>query len=347
MKKTGSFINRIGIPTFAVSALLVLVLIVAAFQKQDISTLLTDILRRVGMNGLLVLAMVPAIKSGVGPNFALPIGICGGLFCLVCCFQMELQGWALLGVAALMTIVVCGLMGFVYGKLLNAVNGAEMTIATYTGFSIVALFNIVWLTLPFDNKQIKWMLGDGLRETIQMDSFGADKILSDFLSFKIGSVYIPTGMLLFLGVMCVIVTLFFKSKKGLAIFAGGQNARFAVASGLNNNSNRVVANILSTIIAGLGIIVYAQGYGYTQIYDAPLNMAFPAVAAVLIGGATAEKANCGNVLIGVFVFQGLMTAAMPVCNRLFTGTDLSDIMRQIIQNGVILYALTKVKGGDR
>ena len=35
-------------------------------------------------------------------------------------------------------------------------------------------------------------------------------------------------------------------------------------------------------------------------------------------------------------------------NQLFTGTDLSDIMRIIIQNGVILYALTKVKsGGDR
>ena len=33
---------------------------------------------------------------------------------------------------------------------------------------------------------------------------------------------------------------------------------------------------------------------------------------------------------------------------ILTGTDLSDIMRQVIQNGVILYALTQVKkGGDR
>ena len=55
-----------------------------------------------------------------------------------------------------------------------------------------------------------------------------------------------------------------------------------------------------------------------------------------------------NVVLGVFIFQGLMTAAMPVANQLFAGTDLSDIMRQIIQNGVILYALTQVKkGGDR
>lgn len=55
-----------------------------------------------------------------------------------------------------------------------------------------------------------------------------------------------------------------------------------------------------------------------------------------------------NVVVGVCIFQGLMTAAMPVANALFTGTDLSDIMRQVIQNGVILYALTQVKkGGDR
>jgi simple sugar transport system permease protein len=134
----------------------------------------------------------------------------------------------------------------------------------------------------------------------------------------------------------------------MAIFAGGQNPRFAEASGLNIDRNRVVANIISTILAGIGIITYSQGYGYAQLYNGPLNMAFPAVAAVLVGGATASKASIPNVLIGVCLFQGLMTTAMPVMNQLFTGTDLSDIMRIIIQNGVILYALTKVKsGGDR
>lgn len=76
-------------------------------------------------------------------------------------------------------------------------------------------------------------------------------------------------------------------------------------------------------------------------------MAFPAVAAVLIGGATASKANCVNVVIGVCLFQTLLTSATPVMNNLFAGTDLSEMMRMIIQNGVILYALTQVKGGSR
>ena len=147
---------------------------------------------------------------------------------------------------------------------------------------------------------------------------------------------------------CFIIWLFFNTKTGMAIYAGGENPRFAEASGLDINKNRIVANVISTILAGIGIIIYAQGYGYVQLYNGPMNMAFPAVAAVLVGGATAGKASIPNVLIGTCLFQGLMTTAMPVMNQIFTGTDLSDIMRIIVQNGVILYALTKVKsGGDR
>jgi simple sugar transport system permease protein len=74
-------------------------------------------------------------------------------------------------------------------------------------------------------------------------------------------------------------------------------------------------------------------------------MAFPAIAAILIGGATASRANILNVVLGVFLFQGLLTTALPVANEVFKGTDLSEIMRMIIQNGIILYALTQVKKG--
>ena len=343
--KIKSFINSIGIPTFAVGILLLVILISAAALGQSVTTLISDILNRVGMNGLLVLAMVPAIKSGTGPNFALPIGIEGGLMALICCMQFDLYGWTLILVSCLVAVVFCTILGYVYGKLMNAVKGAEMTIATYSGFSIVALFNILWLALPFSNKKMGWMLGTGLRETIQLDNFGAAQIVSNFGKFTIGGITVPTGTLLVLIIGCILINVYFNSKSGAAIYAGGENGMFANAAGLDINRNRITANIISTVIAGLGIILYDQGYGFVQIYNGPLNMAFPAVAAVLVGGATASKASTRNVLIGVVLFQGLMTSAMPVMNQIFTGTDLSDIMRIIIQNGVILYALTKVKTG--
>jgi len=52
-----------------------------------------------------------------------------------------------------------------------------------------------------------------------------------------------------------------------------------------------------------------------------------------------------HVIVGVVLFQGLLTTALPVANELFAGTDLSEIMRMIVQNGIILYALTQVKRG--
>jgi simple sugar transport system permease protein len=122
---------------------------------------------------------------------------------------------------------------------------------------------------------------------------------------------------------------------------------FAKSSGIDIDKCRIKANILSTIMGAIGIIVYSQGYGYAQLYTAPLNMAFPAVAAILIGGATASRAKVSHVIIGVIIYQGLFTSALPVANILFEGTDLSETLRMIIQNGIILYALTQVKGGDK
>ena len=86
--------------------------------------------------------------------------------------------------------------------------------------------------------------------------------------------------------------------------------------------------------------------GFTASYTAPLQVAFICVASVLIGGATTSKASITHVLIGTFLYQGLVIFTPPVSNKLLAGTDISDTMRQIIQNGVILYALAQAKGGS-
>ena len=140
---------------------------------------------------------------------------------------------------------------------------------------------------------------------------------------------------------------FFQSKHGIAISAVGSSNSFSEASGLHINNSRILANILSTILGAIGIVVYSQSYGYVQLYNAPLTMAFAAVAAILIGGASASRAKVSHVILGVFLFQGLLTSALPVANRVFAGTDLSEVMRMIIQNGIILYALTQVRKGGK
>jgi simple sugar transport system permease protein len=125
------------------------------------------------------------------------------------------------------------------------------------------------------------------------------------------------------------------------------NPRFAIASGVNIDRNRIIANILSTVLGAFGIIVYSQSFGFVQLYTAPLMMAFPAVAAVLIGGATAQRARVSHVIIGVVLFQGLLAVSLPVANQLVPEGNLSEIIRMVVQNGIILYALTKVNDNGR
>jgi len=345
LKNSRSVFSNIGLPTAIIAAFWLFTLVVGHFVGISMSTLVSDTIKRAGMNGILVLAMVPAIQSGTGPNFALPIGIVCGLFGLVCSIELNLMGMGWLLASFFIAIPLAAIVGFIYGKLMNAVKGSEMTIATYTGFSIVALMCLAWLMIPFRNPKMGWFIGKGLRETIQLDAVGAAQILNNFLMFRIGEVIIPTGLLLTFGFFSALVWLFFRSKSGIAISAGGINPKFAQAAGLDIDKNRVFANVISTILGAIGIIVYSQSYGYAQLYTAPLMMAFPAVAAILIGGATASRAKVSHVIVGVVLFQGLLTTALPVANEVFAGTDLSEIMRMIIQNGIILYALTQVKRG--
>ncbi len=260
-----SWIKKIGLPTIIIGAFYIAVLAAARILGLSMPILFSDTLRRFGMNGLLVLAMVPSIQSGTGPNFALPIGIVCGLFAIVCGIEFGLTGYGLLLFSGAASIVLAAAAGYLYGKLLNAVKGAEMTIATYTGFSVVALLSLVWLMAPFSSKKMGWLMGSGLRETIQLDAVGASAVVNNFLSFEILGVKVPTGLLLVFFAFCAFLWLFLRTKTGLAILAGGINPKFAEASGLDIDRCRIIANILSTVLAALGILLYSQSYGYVQL----------------------------------------------------------------------------------
>ena len=76
-------VNKIGLPTLIIGAFWIILLIAGGVLGISTITLLSDTVKRAGMNGILVLAMVPSIQSGTGPNFALPVGIVFGLFAMV------------------------------------------------------------------------------------------------------------------------------------------------------------------------------------------------------------------------------------------------------------------------
>ncbi len=340
MNKLFDLLKRVDIPTLIIFVFLISLFILAAFTKVSIPSLLSDSLKRIGMNGVLVLAMVPTIRSGIGPNFGLPIGIIGGLIGALVSMQLGLVGYFGFWVSVLLAIVLCTAIGILYGWLLERVRGQEMMVGTYMGYSIVAFMSIMWLLLPFSNPDMVWAIGGrGLRYTLTLqDYFGY--VLNNFLKFKVGRLEVPTGLLLFFVGACLVVYIFFKTRMGLAIDLTGQNERYAISSGVNTKRARLIAVVLSTIIGGVGIIVYAQSYGFLQLYQAPLFMTFPAVASILIGGASIRRASITNVVVGTIAFQTLLTIALPVLSQVTRG-DITEVMRLIVSNGMILYALTR------
>lgn len=340
-----NLIKKIGIPRLIITIFFIVVWLLAFIKGLPIPSLFSDSVRRFGMNGILVLAMVPAIHCGTGPNFALPIGIICGILGGLVSIQVGATGLGGFLLAIILSIPVSVLCGWLYGIMLNKIKGSEMLVATYTGFAFVSLMSIAWIVLPFSHPEMRWPIGQGLRVTIALEStFGY--ILDDFLAIKHGTLAIPTGMLLFFALICYVMWIFSKSKYGLAMKASGDNPKFALASGINVDNYRILGTVLSTALGAIGYIVYAQSYGFIQLYQAPLMMAFPAVAAILIGGATAKTAKISHVVIGAFLFNGLLTIALPVASAFFDGGNISEALRMIVQNGIILYALTQVGGGE-
>ena len=336
----GNFIDRAGWPRIIIGLFLLGLFVAAPFVGVRIDTSLSDTLVRFGMNGVMVLAMIPMVQSGCGLNFGLPLGIIAGLLGATLSIELDIRGSLGFLSAMLLSMPIAAVLGFFYGKLLNRVKGDEMMIATYVGFSSVAFMCIAWLLLPYKNPTMIWGYGGaGLRTTISVGDYWIH-VLSDLLSFRVGHLFVPTGMFLFFGLMSFLVWLFMKSKTGTAMTAVGSNPEFARASGVNVDRMRTVSVVLSTMLGAFGILVYEQSFGFIQLYMGPFYMALPAVAAVLLGGASVNKASILNVVVGTFLFQGILTMTPSVINSVLQ-TDMSEVIRIIVSNGMILYALTR------
>jgi simple sugar transport system permease protein len=140
--------------------------------------------------------------------------------------------------------------------------------------------------------------------------------------------------------MAFIMWLFMHSRTGTALTAVGSNPDFARAGGVSAHRMRVISVMVSTVYGAIGILVYQQSFGFIQLYQAPLYMAFPAVAAVLLGGASVNKATILHVVVGTFLFQSILAMTPSVINSVLK-TDMSEVIRILISNGMIIYALTR------
>ena len=333
-------VQSFGLPRLLITGFLILLFILAPIVGADFPTQITNVLNRFSWNAVLVLAMVPMIHSGCGLNFGLPLGILAGLLGTTLSIEFGFTGGLCFIMAIVLSTPIAIVFGMVYGALLNRIKGGEMMIATYVGFSSVAFMSMMWLLIPYRSpSMVMAYTGVGLRNMFSLENFFSN-ILSDIARIQIGNLIIPTGAILFFALLALGMWAFLHTKTGTAMTAVGSNPAFARAAGIN-----MLSVIMSTWLGAIGILVYQQGFGFAQLYMAPFNMALPTVSAILIGGASVNKASIANVIIGTILFQGIVTMTPTVMNAA-VHMDMSEVIRMIVSNGMIIYALTRKTEGS-
>ena len=355
-----AMVSSFGLPRIIISGFLLVLFILTPFVGVDLPTQITNIINRFSWNAVLVLAMVPMIHSGCGLNFGLPLGVISGLLGGTLSIQLGFTGSMSFVVAVLIATPFAVIFGLGYGWLLNKIKGGEMMIATYVGLSIISFMCMMWLLLPYNSPTMVYGLSaNGLRPTISLDGF-YNQALAKFLEIdfeKIAQargislgwleyIKIPTGSLLMFALLAVLMWAFLHTKTGTAMTAVGSNPNFARAAGINVDRVRTLSVVMSTWLGAMGILIYQQGFGFIQLYTAPNNLTLPTVSAILIGGALVNKATIGNVIIGTILFQGMVTMTPTVMNAM-VHMDMSEVIRSIVSNGMILYALTRKQEGTK
>ena len=338
-------VQSFGLPRLLITGFLILLFILAPIVGADFPTQITNVLNRFSWNAVLVLAMVPMIHSGCGLNFGLPLGILAGLLGTTLSIEFGFTGGLCFIMAIVLSTPIAIVFGMVYGALLNRIKGGEMMIATYVGFSSVAFMSMMWLLIPYRSpSMVMAYTGVGLRNMFSLENFFSN-ILSDIARIQIGNLIIPTGAILFFALLALGMWAFLHTKTGTAMTAVGSNPAFARAAGINIDRSRMLSVIMSTWLGAIGILVYQQGFGFAQLYMAPFNMALPTVSAILIGGASVNKASIANVIIGTILFQGIVTMTPTVMNAA-VHMEMSEVIRMIVSNGMIIYALTRKTEGS-
>ena len=152
-------------------------------------------------------------------------------------------------------------------------------------------------------------------------------------------VNIPVVTFMVVGLLCLFNVGIMKTRLGQQFRAVGQNRTVANASGINVDRTRLIAVMISTVLAGWGQLIFVQNMGSFQTYGAHEQVGLYAGAAILVGGASIRKANNKQAILGCILFHLLFIMAPSAGKNLFGDAAIGEYFRVFISYGVIALAL--------
>lgn len=163
---------------------------------------------------------------------------------------------------------------------------------------------------------------------------------------------VPVVIGVFIIALCVFNEKILKTKLGQDFRSVGQSQHIAEVSGINVDRTRIIATIMSTVLAAWGQIMYLQNMGTLNTYGAHTQIGMFSVAALLVGGASTQKANIRHAILGTLLFNSMFIMSPEIGLSLFGNALLGEYFRTFMVYGVIGLALglhvwrTYVKGKE-
>lgn len=152
-------------------------------------------------------------------------------------------------------------------------------------------------------------------------------------------VRVPMVTFIVVGLLCLFNVAIMRTRLGQQFRAVGQNGPVANAAGINVDRTRLIAIMFSTVLAGIGQLIFVQNMGSFQTYGAHDQVGLYAGAAILVGGASITRATNAQALLGCVLFHMLFIVAPPASNNLFGNAAIGEYFRVFVCYGVIAVAL--------
>ncbi len=331
---------------FRENAVIIIFIIITLLAIQPSGLSLTyivqELITRMGRNSFLVLALLLPIYAGMGLNFGMTLGAMAAQIGLIFAINYNITGTNGLVFAVLASTPLAIFLGWICGIVLNMAKGREMV----TGFILayfmdgVYQFFVLYLmgsAVPVKSPAILLSRGYGIRNTLNLDA--VRQSLDNLLMVKVGPFSIPVAAFLVVAALCLFIVWFKKTKLGQDMRAVGHDMHVADSSGIPVNKTRIIAIIISTVLACVGQVIFLQNMGNMATYNAHTQTAFFAVAAILVGGASVKKASLANVFIGVVLLHALFIVTPNAGQKVFGQAQIGEYFRQFVGYGVIALSL--------
>lgn len=281
------------------------------------------IFQSVAITGILALGVTATL---VVDGFDLSIGAVATSALMLSAYVMVI--WELGAVAAVVLCIAMGaLVGLVNGLLIVKMRVPDLLATLGMMFLLVGLQRI-----PTEGNSIStgMVLADGRTATgvfapefLMLGRHRIDFILPDLVPLSV----------VFLILIAVLTWGFLElTRHGRVMYAIGSNAQAAALAGINVAGYRVLAYVISGVLASIGGILLSARLGRGDVASGN-NLLLDAVAAALIGFAVlgAAKPNAFGTAIGA-LFVGILLQGLTMMNAPYYTQDF-------IKGAVLVFAL--------